>query len=114
MGTPFPRANGAMEPSVVDLPRVLDIEIDPPIEWNGNTYSVLHLEEPTGKMVVKAEQELANGANFSALRNYQFALVSNCSNTPRAVVEQMRISQIQEAASFLSSFMPGGLGTGGN
>ena len=95
-----------------DLPRILDIEIDPPIEWNGKTYSTLHLEEPTGRMIEKAEQELSGGANFAALRKYQFALVSNASHTPRAVVEKMRISQIQQAADFLGSFMPGGLGTG--
>lgn len=95
-----------------DLPRFLVFDIDPPIEWNGKTYSEMRLEEPTGQMIVKSEQELANGANFAALRNYQFALVSNCSGIPRQAIEKMRISQIQKAADFLSSFMPGGLRTG--
>ena len=97
-----------------DLPRFLVITIDPPVEWNGKTYDELRLEEPTGKMIQKAEQELSNGANFAALRNYQFSLVSNASGVPRQAVEMMRISQIQKAADFLASFMPGGLGTGGN
>lgn len=95
-----------------DLPLVLDLDIDPPVEWNGRTFTTLHLEEPTGQMIVKSEQELANGANFAALRRYQFALVSNASGIPRQAIELMRISQIQEAADFLSSFLPGGLGTG--
>jgi Phage tail assembly chaperone proteins, E, or 41 or 14 len=95
-----------------DFPRSLVIEIDPPIDWNGKTYGELRLEEPTGQMIQKAEQELSNGANFAALRNYQFSLVSNCSGVPRQVIMQMRITQIQQAADFLSRFMPGGLGTG--
>lgn len=95
-----------------ELPRFLVIEIDPPIEWNGKTYAEMRLEEPTGQMIAKSEQELANGANFAALRAYQFALVSNCSGVPRQAIEKMRISQIQKAADFLSSFMPGGLRTG--
>ena len=97
-----------------ELPRVLVIEIDPPITWsNGKTYTELRLEEPTGQMIVRAEQELANGANFAALRKYQFALVSNAADVPRGVIEQMRISQIQKAADFLSAFMPGGRPIGG-
>jgi hypothetical protein len=95
-----------------DLPRVLDIEVDPPVEWNGNTYATLHLEEPTGQMIVKSEQELAQGANFAALRKYQFALVSNASGVPRQAIEKMRISQIQQAFDFLSRFMPSGPATG--
>jgi Phage tail assembly chaperone proteins, E, or 41 or 14 len=105
--------NGGLHPGIDppaddDLPKFLVIEIDPPVEWNGKTYSELRLEEPTGKMIVKSEQELANGANFASLRNYQFALVSNCSGVPRQAIELMRITQIQKAADFLSAFMPGG------
>lgn len=95
-------------PTDDDLPKFLVIEIDPPVEWNGRTFSEMRLEEPTGQMIVKSEQELANGANFASLRNYQFALVSNCSGIPRQAIEKMRISQIQKAADFLSAFMPGG------
>ena len=113
-----PMANGGLRPGMVEparddeLPQVLTIEIDPPVEWNGKTYSELRLEEPIGRMIQKAEQELSSGASFAALRNYQFSLVSNCSGVPRAVIEQMRISQIQKAADFLARFMPGGLGIG--
>lgn len=106
---------GMVEPTRNDeLPQILVIEIDPPIEWNGKTFAELRVEEPSGKAVRKAEQELAQGANFASLRSYQFALVSNATGVPVAVIEQMRISQIQQAADFLGRFMPGGLGTGGN
>lgn len=95
-----------------DMPRVLVIDLDPPIEWNGNTYEVMRVEEPNGRMVLKAESELQNGANFLTLRNYQFALVSNASGIPRQAIELMRISDITKASDFLASFMPGGLRTG--
>jgi hypothetical protein len=115
--------NGSGEPAVVDydsthpvldLPRVLDIELDPPIEWNGKTYSSLHLEEPTGRMVERAEGELSQASNFQALRRYQFALLSLVSGVPRQVIEQMRISQINEGTDFLRPFISGGPETGGN
>jgi hypothetical protein len=99
--------------TAADLPRSLTIEIDPPIEWNGRTFSEMRLEEPKGKQVRRAEQELATGANFATLRAYQFALVSQCSGIPVQVIDEMWIGDIQKAADFLARFMPGGLGTGG-
>ena len=92
-----------------DVPRVLVIDIDPPIEFsNGKTYDTLRLEEPTGQAVQKAEQELKDGANWASLRAYQFALISNATGVPRGVIERMRISQIIQAADFLQTFLPGG------
>jgi hypothetical protein len=95
-----------------DTPRSLDIELDPPIEFNGKTYSTLHLEEPTGRMIERAESELATTANIHTLRKYQFAIVSLASGVPRGAIEQMRISQIEDAALFLARFTGGGRATG--
>lgn len=94
-----------------ELPRTLDIELDPPIDFNGKTYTTLHLEEPTAQMVERAEAELLQ-MNVHTLRKHQIALVSQGSQTPRAVIERMRISQVREAADFLSSFIGGGPQTG--
>jgi hypothetical protein len=92
--------------------RTFDMVIDPPITGsNGKEYETLHLEEPTGRMVERAEAELVT-MNVHTLRKYQIALVSQASGTPRDVVEKMRISQIREAADFLSSFIGGGPPTG--
>lgn len=96
-----------------DTPRVLSIDIDPPIEHNGKSYSVMNLEEPTGRQIERAESELAPGVNVHTLRKYQFALVSQASGLPRAVVEQMKISQIKKAADFLAPFIAAGPETGG-
>jgi hypothetical protein len=95
-----------------DAPRTLDMIIDPPIEWNNNTYESLHLEEPTAHQVERAESELAGSVNVHALRKYQIALVSQSSGLPRQVVERMRISQVREASDFLSTFIGGGRETG--
>jgi hypothetical protein len=94
------------------FPRTLDIEIDPPLEVNGKTYNSLHLEEPTARMVERAESELGAAMTVHSLRKYQIALVSQGSGAPRAVIEQMRISQVREAADFLSSFIGAGQATG--
>jgi Phage tail assembly chaperone proteins, E, or 41 or 14 len=94
------------------FPRTKDIEIDPPLDVNGKTYSTLHLEEPTARMVERAEGELSGTMTVHTLRKYQISLVSNGAGVPRAVIEQMRISQVREAADFLSSFIGAGLPTG--
>lgn len=95
-----------------DPPRVKDIEFTEAIDWNGKTFTTLHLEEPTGQMIERAELELANNVSVHALRKYQIALVSQGSGVPRQVIEKMKISQIKEAADFLSSFIGGGPPTG--
>jgi Phage tail assembly chaperone proteins, E, or 41 or 14 len=104
-----------MDQNAVEMttePRTLDIEIEPPIELNGKTYSTLHLAEPTAKMVELAEQELSASMSVHALRKYQIALVAQGSQTPLPVIQRMRISQVREAADFLSAFIGGGPQTG--
>lgn len=108
-----PSTNGHAEAAIdTGEQRTLDLDLDPPIEFNGKSYAVLHLEEPTGRMIERAEQELSGPVNVHTLRKYQFAIVSLASSAPRGVIEQMRISQIEEAASFLASFTGGGRQTG--
>jgi signal recognition particle subunit SEC65 len=97
-----------------DNARTLTIYLDPPIDGsNGRTYTELLLEEPTAKMVERAEAELGGNMSVHALRKYQIALVSQGSKTPRDVVEKMRISQVKEAADFLGLFIAGGPETTG-
>jgi Phage tail assembly chaperone proteins, E, or 41 or 14 len=99
----------ARDPSV---PLTRDIEIDPPVEWNGKTYTTLHLEEPTTRQQKISEQELAGGVNMVTIRNQQIALVSQVSGVPRAVIEAMRISQMLEAYNFLAPYADAGPKTG--
>src|ERR1700739_4519536 len=87
------------------LPRSLDIEIDPPVQWDSKTFDHLHLEEPTARMVLRAEGELSGTVNMPQMRAYQIALVSHAAGVPRQVIEQMRISQMLEAFGFLAHFI---------
>jgi hypothetical protein len=114
MSSPFPQVvtNGSGNHDD-DLPRFLDIAIDPPIDFsNGKRYEVMHLEEPNGEMIERAEAELAVSVNVHTLRKYQIALVSHASGIPSGAVRRMRISQIKEAADFLTSFTSSGPETG--
>ena len=97
------------------LPRFLDIEIDPPIEWNNSTYTTMHLEEPTARMIQRSEQEWGTeGMTPANMTKYKIALVSNASGLPRQVIDNLRISQLNEAYHFLTGFMSSGLPTGEN
>jgi hypothetical protein len=93
-------------------PRTLTIYIDPPVEDNGKSYTELRLEEPTARMIERAEAELAGNMSVHSLRKYQIALVSQGAQVPRSVVDKMRISQVREAADFLATFIGGGPETG--
>jgi hypothetical protein len=93
-------------------PRVLDLELDPPITFQKKPFAVLHLEEPTGKMMERAEQELVGGVNAYALRRFQITLVAQSAKVPREVVEAMPVGQIARAWDFLETLLPGGPATG--
>lgn len=93
-------------------PRVLDLELDPPVTFQKKPFATLHLEEPTGKMVERAEQELAVGVNHFTLRRYQITMVAQCAKVPREVIEAMQMGQIARAWDFLVPMLPGGPLTG--
>lgn len=93
-------------------PRVLDLELDPPVTFKAKPFATLHLEEPTGKMMERAEQELQAGVNAYSLRRFQITLVAQAARVPREVVEAMPVGQIARAWGFLETLLPGGPATG--
>jgi hypothetical protein len=93
-------------------PTTKDIEIDPPINFLKRDFTRLHLVEPNGLQCQKAEQELGATPTPYTLRRYQITLVAGVAKVPREVVEQMRISQIEEAADFLRDLQERGRSTG--
>ena len=93
-------------------PRVLDLDLEPPITFQKKPFATLHLEEPTGKMMERAEQELQGGVNAYALRRFQITLVAQAAKVPREVVEAMPVGQIARAWDFLETLLPGGPATG--
>jgi hypothetical protein len=84
-----------------DLPRTFDMDID--VTFQKKRFVSLHLEEPTGKQLEKAEIEL-NTAQPTAytMRRYQVALIAAVAQLPREVVLELRESQLDEAFSFLA------------
>jgi Phage tail assembly chaperone proteins, E, or 41 or 14 len=102
-------------PAADAFPRVLDLEIDPPVEA-GQIYSTMHLREPTFQEVRTAETEMVRDAfgraTDGSTRAYQLALISKVSGVPRQAIDQMRISQVDQAFLFLISFRPPGPATG--
>jgi hypothetical protein len=100
------------QPDLASTPKTLDLDIDPPVEFQRKRFDVLHLQEPTGGQLEKAEQELAGGPNAYTLRRYMITLVAAVAKVPREVVLAMRQSQIEAAFDFLSRSRPGGPPTG--
>jgi Phage tail assembly chaperone proteins, E, or 41 or 14 len=89
-------------------PRVLDLELDPPVMFQKKPFAALHLEEPTGKMMERCEMELQGGVNAYSLRRAQITLIAAVAKVPREVVEAMPIGQIARAWDFLLKLLPAG------
>ena len=86
----------------------LNIDLDPPITFNGGSFDRLTLTEPVGKDVQKAESTLKSGVNVESLRAYQIMLITLVSKLPRGVIEQLPIRKLNEASRYLQSFIEAG------
>jgi hypothetical protein len=87
-------------------PRTLDMDID--VTFQKKRFTSLHLEEPTGKQLEKAEVELNTAQpNAYTMRRYQIALIASVAGVPREVVLELRYSQLVEAFDFLSDLLAG-------
>lgn len=83
-----------------EQPRTLDIDID--VTFQKKRFTTLHLEEPTGKQLERAEVEL-NQVNQTpyTIRRYQIMLIAQVAQVPREVVLELRESEIMRAFDFL-------------
>jgi hypothetical protein len=83
-----------------EQPRTLDIEID--VTFQKKRFVTLHLEEPTGKQLERAELEL-NQVNQTpyTIRRYQIMLIAQVAQVPREVVLELKESEIMRAFNFL-------------
>ena len=94
-------------------PRTMELELNPPIEFAKKTFSVLHLREPKGKHVRRAEQELGTPpVTPLALRKYQMQLIAQTAGVPFEVIDEMNVSDIEDAFRFLSGLLDRGPATG--
>jgi Phage tail assembly chaperone proteins, E, or 41 or 14 len=81
--------------------RTRDIDID--ITFQKKRFTTLHLEEPTGKQLERAELELnTNAPTPYMMRRYQITLIAAVAQVPREVVLELKQSQIEDAFDFLS------------
>lgn len=94
-----------------DLPETLTIELDPPIEHNGGTFSELELREPTAGQVKTAEA-MMKAMTPESIRAYQIKLVELVSKKPPLVVAQLPIRKLMEAVRYLEGFILPGRPTG--
>jgi len=103
-----------MKKSQPDLEPTKVIPFDEPIKVNGTVYTEMMLSEPRGKIVLDAERHLAKASISPVdLRMYQFTLVSGASGIPFNVVrDELPISKINEAATYLQGFIEAGTETG--
>jgi len=83
-----------------------------PINFDGREYVQLILQEPTVKHVLRAEEQLRNGVTQHSLRNREIHLVALTAGVPVPVVEQMRISELNQAMAYISPFLQAGQPTG--
>jgi len=88
------------------------IIIRPPISFKGGTFDMLVLREPMSGEVRKAEGQMRNNLSNEGLRLMNTHLISMVSGWPVPVIEQIRISDFNEAAAYLQNFIEAGLGTG--
>ena len=87
------------------------IQLDTPISKGGDECTSLTLREPKGIHVRRAEQELKE-TSVESMRRYQFRLVSEVSGVKVTLIEEMPVSVVNRAASYLQSFVQADLETG--
>jgi hypothetical protein len=88
------------EQQTADLPATLDLEID--VSFQKRHFTVLHLREPKGKEIERAEREL-NSVNLTPyhFRKYQMALIAQVAKVPDEVVGELTNTQLRAAWLFL-------------
>lgn len=95
-------------------PATLDIEIDPPIEFQKKMFTVLHLREPRSGETQRALAEIAGGQNPYTQHRMATRLVSAVAKVPIEVVLLLPESQLKRAMGFFERIGESGPPTGEN
>ncbi len=83
----------------------LTLTFDPPLKAGHLACSEMQLREPTGGEVRAAEMLLRPGVMPDTIRQYQLSLISKVSGVPQALIDQMPITRVLEAAEYLQRFV---------
>lgn len=92
-----------------DSPRLMDIDIAPPITVDGKTYDVVHLQEPTADQWRAAQAAATPGPTYDTDLNIH--LIANVSKVPRQVIGKLPMSQVLKGGFFLRDCVESGLRT---
>ena len=96
-------------PDTPPRPLTKDVILDPPISMGTKDFTVLHLEEPTAQQLFKAQAEFNTHQGSQGNTAFMVTLISLVSETPRQVVDKLRLTQLGECSRFLGSFIEHGL-----
>ena len=103
----------AAEPDASNAPdSTLDIEVNPPIEFQKKMFTVLHLREPTSGETQQALAEIANGSNAYTQHRMATRLVASVAKVPIEVVLKLPESQVKRAMDFFTRIGDDGPPTG--
>lgn len=94
------------------LPATLDLEIDPPVEFQKKIFTVLHLREPRSGETQQALAEIAGGSNPYTQHRMATRLVASVAKVPVEVVLKMPESQVRKAMDFFERIGNSGPETG--
>lgn len=78
------------------LPDTIAIALKEPIEFEGKSYTMITLQEPTAGQIEEARR---SSGETSVIR-----LIALCSGTPEAVVRLMKARNYRQAGDFATSF----------
>jgi Phage tail assembly chaperone proteins, E, or 41 or 14 len=82
------------------------INIDPPIEFNGQRTDHVLLKEPTGSQLEKAGKgKLSADMTLSEIATFQMELIMAVSGLPKQIVGQMKFSDIKRGFEFIMGFI---------
>ncbi len=82
------------------------ISLSPPLKVEGKgTVEKLHLREPTGGEVLKAERSLRKGVDAITVRSSQAELIASVASLDIRILAEVPIRQISEATAYLDSFI---------
>ncbi|MFC0407916.1 phage tail assembly protein [Roseomonas elaeocarpi] len=95
-----------------DRPDEWEIELPTELSYQGVQYATLRLSEPTTGGVRKAQGQLRKGVGPQSMRAYQMWLVANASGVPFQVIQQLPVSTLNAAATYVQGFIEPGRATG--
>jgi hypothetical protein len=113
-GNGFGTMPAEFQPIPEEAPRVKEMEVD--LAYHAQRITRLTLREPTAGQFEKAllETRGPQGGDTYSNQRFKTTLVAGVCKLPREVIEQLPVTQLEEAASFLLALLNRGQPIGEN